>query len=229
LATTKVSPQLQVENESGTAPSNSRRRFLLGLGVSHVPLVEGMRGHAYEQPVPKMRSYLEAMAKLELMAPPPPEKPRTVVAALGPKMLALAAERTDGAHPYLVTPEHTAEARAILGQGKWLCPEQKILLETDPATARAIARNTVGFYLTLPNYRNNLKRLGFGDGDFDQGGSDRLVDALVAWGDEDAIRSRIEQHWEAGADHVCVQPITAEGMAARSFDERILDLLAPAP
>ena len=203
-------------------------RFLLGLGVSHVPLVEGLRGHTYEKPIAKMRDYLQAMSEAHCIAPPPPEKPPTVLAALGPKMLQLAAERADGAHPYNVTPEHTAEARAILGPGKLLCPEQKVLLETDSAQARAAGRNVLTPYLPLPNYRNNLERLGFTSDDFEGGASDRLVDALIAWGDEAAIRSRIQAHWDAGADHVCVQAISRDGSPQGLPDERILKLLAPA-
>jgi probable F420-dependent oxidoreductase len=161
------------------------------------------------------------------MGPPPAEKPKTVIAALGPKMLEVAAQLTDGAHPYNVTPEHTAQARAILGPGKLLCPEQMVLLEKDASIARAIGRRTLGRYFQLPNYRNNLLRLGFGESDFDGNGSDRLIDALVAWGSEDAIRKRIQQHWDAGADHVCIQSIPKEGMFPRPSDEKILELLAP--
>jgi len=204
----------------------SHGRFLLGLGVSHVPMVSTLRGHAYGKPVPTMRAYLDAMEAAPYQAPAPAAKPRTVLAALGPQMLALAAARVDGAHPYNVTPAHTAEARRILGAGKLLCPEQMVLLGTDPARARRGARAALAHYLVLENYVSNWRRLGFGDADFAGGGSDRFIDAMVAWGDETAIRRRVQEHWDAGADHVCIQPLHSEG--ARQIDERILDLLAPA-
>ncbi|TAK99033.1 MAG: TIGR03620 family F420-dependent LLM class oxidoreductase [Rhodospirillaceae bacterium] len=205
-------------------------RFLLGLGVSHGPLVEGVRGLKYGPPIPAMREYLEGMKRVKAMGMGPKlaEKPMTVLAALGPKMLALAAQAADGAHPYNVTPEHTAQARAILGPGKLLCPEQKVLLETDAATARAISRRLLAPYFQLPNYCNNLIRLGFKDSDFASGGSDRLIDALIAWGSADAIRTRIQQHWDAGADHVCIQVLPKEGTIPRAADEKIFELLAPA-
>lgn len=203
-------------------------RFLLGVGVSHMPLVEGVRRHAYGKPVATMREYLTAKAAAPYMAPPPATPPRTVIAALGPKMLALAAELADGAHPYNVTPEHTARARGILGAGKLLCPEQMVLLETDPARARAAARRALSIYLPLPNYANNWFTLGFTSDDVAGGGSDRLVDAMVAWGDEDAIRARLQAHWDAGADHVCIQPLNVSEDPMAPADERILELLAPA-
>jgi probable F420-dependent oxidoreductase len=200
-------------------------RFLLGLGVSHIPLVEGLRHHTYGKPVATMRAYLRAMAEAPYHSIPPPAPPKTVLAALGPKMLELSAEQADGAHPYNVTPEHTQKARALLGPGKPLCVEQGAILETNPAQARAIARQFLSIYLGLPNYVNNWRRLGFTDTDFAGGGSDRLVDALIAWGDEKAIRARIDEHWKAGADHVCLQAV---GQMARP-DERLLGLLAPGP
>jgi probable F420-dependent oxidoreductase len=205
----------------------SGNRFLLGLGVSHRPLVSDLRGHVYARPVATMRSYLEAMRLAPYQAPPPSEPPRTILAALGPRMLALSAEMTDGAHPYCVTPEHTAQARHILGPGKLLCPELMVLLQTDPAKARAAARGALATYLQLENYTNNWRRLGFADDDLAGGGSARFVDANVAWGDEGAIRARIQLFWDAGADHVCIQSIHPSGSRA-SMDERIFDLLAPA-
>jgi probable F420-dependent oxidoreductase len=198
-------------------------RFLLGLGVSHVPLVEGLRKHAYGKPVTTMRAYLQAMAEADYRSVAPPATPKTVLAALGPKMLELSAELADGAHPYNVTPEHTRRAREILGSGKQLCVEQAAILETNAADARAIARSFLSFYLTLPNYVDNWRRLGFNDADFAGGGSDRLVDSIIVWGDERAIRERIEAHWQAGADHVCVQAVGQGGLT----DERLLALLAP--
>jgi probable F420-dependent oxidoreductase len=203
-------------------------RFLLGVGVSHVPMVAGLRGHVYGKPVATMRDYLQAMRAAPYQAPPPPQPPRTVVAALGPRMLALAAELTDGAHPYNVPPEHTAEARGILGPDKLLAPEQMVLLETDPSRARRAARLALAPYLQLENYVNNFRRSGFGDADLAGGGSDRLIDAIIAWGDETAIRARIQQHWDAGADHVCIQSIHPDG-SRQALDERIFALLAPAP
>jgi probable F420-dependent oxidoreductase len=187
-----------------------------------------MRGHKYEKPIPTMRAYLEAMARVHYAGPAPAEKPKTVVAALGPKMLALAAELADGVHPYNVTAEHTAKAREIIGPDKLLCPELMVILETDASAARAIGRRTLSQYLQMPNYRNNFLRLGFSDTDCDNGGSDKLIDAIVAWGDEDAIRKRIQAHWDAGADHVCIQSLPKSGAALTKDDERIFELLAPA-
>ncbi len=185
-------------------------RFLLGLGVSHVPLVEQLRGHRYEKPVATMRAYLDVMDRSPYQSVAPPTKPLRVLAALGPKMLQLAGERADGAHPYNVNPEHTAQAREILGPKPYLCPEQAVVLETDPDKARQIGRAFLGLYLKLPNYTNNLLRLGFDESDFKDGGSNRLIDAIIAWGDPDAIRNRIQAHHAAGADHVCIQALTAD-------------------
>jgi probable F420-dependent oxidoreductase len=217
-------PMAMANGQRGLA-EQSGGRFLLGIGVSHAPSVEGLRGHAYGRPIATMQRYLEAMAAAPYAAPEPAEKPLTILAALGPRMLALSAELADGAHPYNVPPEHTQEARRILGPGKLLCPEVWVLLETDPATARAAARQALAPYMRLDNYANNWRRLGFGD-ELSGGGSDRFIDANVAWGDEKAIRTRIEQHWDAGADHVCIQTIRPDG--ARRPDERLLELLAPA-
>jgi probable F420-dependent oxidoreductase len=185
-------------------------RFVLGLGVSHVPLVEQLRGHQYEKPVARMRAYLDAMDQAPYRSVAPASKPIRVLAALRPKMLGLAAERSDGAHPYNVNPEHTARARQILGAGRYLCPEQAIVLETDPVKARKIAREFLELYLQLPNYTNNFLWLGFDENDFRNGGSDRLIDAIIAWGDVNAIRNRIREHHSAGADHVCIQVLTAD-------------------
>jgi probable F420-dependent oxidoreductase len=202
-------------------------RFLLGIGVSHAPLVEGVRGQVFENPVTKLRTYLEGMAKATYIATRPAEQPKTLVAALGPQMLALTRELADGSHPYNVTPDHTARAREILGPGKLLCPEQMVLLETDPATARAAGRKILATYLPLPNYRNSLGRLGFSGDDFENGGSDRLIDGVIAWGDETAIRNRIQAHWDAGADHVCIQAVPSDGNYQGPLPEAILELLAP--
>lgn len=180
-------------------------RFLLGIGVSHAPTVEGIRGHRYERPLATMREYLDAMDRAPYAAAPPTSEPPRVLAALGPKMLQLSAERAWGAHPYFVPVEHTALARQVMGEGPLLAPEQAIVLETNPDRARQIARVHTRVYLNLVNYTNNLRRLGFDEHDLADAGSDRLVDAVVAWGDVEAIVARVRAHLEAGADHVCVQ------------------------
>jgi probable F420-dependent oxidoreductase len=201
-------------------------RFLLGLGVSHRPIVEGLRGHDAGNALGYMGEYLDKMAGAPYMAVPPPEEPPVVIGALHPKMLELSARKTRGAHPYLVPPEHTAFAREILGKGPWLCPEQKVLMVTDAAKARAVARQAIGMYLGLPNYRRSLARFGYGDADLDGGGSDRLVDAVVVWGDEKRIADRVRAHFDAGADHVCIQPLDPDGLPRP--DRRVLQALAPA-
>jgi probable F420-dependent oxidoreductase len=199
-------------------------RFVLGMGVSHPPQVDP-RGHAYGKPVATMRAYLEAMASAGYTGPRPEDAFPLLLGALRPAMLELAATAADGAHPYLVPPEHTRRARAILGPGKLLATEQFVLLEEDPAEARRLAREAIAWYLTLPNYTDNLRWLGFGDGDLSDGGSDALVDALVAWGDEQSVRRRVLEHLEAGADHVCIQPI---GRGSDNFGVDQLRRLAPA-
>ena len=209
-----------------TLAEASGGRFVLGLGVSHAPMVAGIRGHEYGKPVTTMRNYLESMGKALYVGPQAAEEAPIVLAALRQNMLRLAGEKSRGAHPYFVTPEHTARAREILGEGPILAPEQKVLLETDASRAREIARANMKTYLALPNYQNNLRWLGFGDDDLADGGSDRLVDAIVAWGDEKAIAERIQAHYDAGADHVCIQPFRADG--APGPDLRILEALAPA-
>lgn len=216
-------------NSQHALAEQSGGRFLLGLGVSHAPLIEGLRGQTYASPLAKMKGYLEGMQQALYMSPPPAEKPRTVLAALGPKMIELAASHADGIHSYNVTPEHTAEARKVLGPDKLLCPELMVVLETDPMKAREIARALIGpFYLTMPNYRNSFLRLGFTEDDLENNGSDKLIDAIVAWGDEAAIRDRIQQHWDAGADHVCIQSIPRSNIMKLSpEDETVFELLAP--
>jgi probable F420-dependent oxidoreductase len=186
--------------------------------MSHTLLVEDARGHQYRQPVATMRSYLNAMENAAANAPPVDEPPPIVLAALGPRMTALARERTAGAFPYNVTPEHTASARAIIGPQKWLCVEQKVLLVSDPAKARGLARQAMAFYLPLTNYRNNWKRLGFSDEDLAGSASDRFVDAMVAWGSEAAIRRRIQDHLDAGASHVCIQSLHPDGQPMPDLD-----------
>ncbi len=177
-------------------------RFLLGLGASHAHAVEG-----YHRPYSTMVSYLD---RLDAAGSPASGR---VLAALGPRMLALSRDRAVGAHPYLVTPEHTATARDILGQGPLLAPEIKVVLDTDLDRARATARRHLEMYLRLPNYTNNLLRLGFVQDDFRDGGSDRLIDAVFALGDVDTVRKRMDAHYEAGADHAVLQVITADRTA----------------
>jgi probable F420-dependent oxidoreductase len=177
-------------------------RILIGLGSSHAPLV---KTEQYHRPLARLSRYL---VELDQLSPTVPTD-RRVLAALGPKTLALAAQRSAGAHPYLTTPQHTAEARDILGHSAVLAPEQKVILETNPTTARAIARNTLHQYLQLPNYTSNFLRMGFSPDDLEHGGSDRLIDGLIAWGNTDAVIKRISEHHAAGADHVAIQFLTA--------------------
>jgi len=197
-------------------------RFVLGIGISHAPLVD-LSGQRYEKPLAHMAQYLEAMDVATL---PPPEGqlrvPR-VLAALRPQMLALAREHADGAHPYFVPPEHTPLAREALGPDKLLIPEQAVVVSTDPTEARRAARDHMQLYLRLPNYVRNLLHLGYTDEDVAGGGSDRLVDAIVAWGDEAAIAGRVADLIDGGADHVVIQPLGDLDRAVRQ-----LEALAPA-
>jgi probable F420-dependent oxidoreductase len=183
-------------------------RFLVGIGVSHAPIIDADQPGRYSRPLSVTASFLDGLDA----AAPPLSLDHRVLAALGPKMLELAAQRAGGVHPYNVTPEHTATARKVLGPSKLVLPEQAVALTTDAAAARQIGRSFLVHYLELPNYANNIRRLGFTDDDFANGGSDRLIDAIVAWGDEDAIASRIREHRDAGADHVCVQVLSEQGM-----------------
>jgi probable F420-dependent oxidoreductase len=187
-------------------------RFLLGIGVSHAPSV-AERGHGYARPLATMNAYLDAMESAVFRGVEPAEPAPVVLAALGPKMLALAGERTRGAHPYFTPPEHTAMARQVLGAGPLLAPEQAFVLEADTVAARAKAREHMGYYLRLDNYRRNLRRLGFAEEELSGGGSDRLVDAIVASGGVDAVRDRVRAHLDAGADHVCVQAVGDDPLA----------------
>src|ERR1700733_7174008 len=195
-------------------------RFILGLGVSHVPMVEGIRGHKYEKPVPAMRAYLDGITKGE----PGSDTWPIAIAALGPLMLKLAASHTRGALPYNTTPQHTAEAAHILGQGKWLVAEQKVSLETYPAKARALGRKELSRYMTLDNYRNNWLRIGFSEAELANGGSDRFIDAMVLWGGADKVREGLRAHLAAGATQVCIQPVHEDGDTATR--DRILTELA---
>lgn len=192
-------------------------RFLLGIGVSHAPVVK-MRGAAYDKPVETMQRYLDAMDKAPYTGVAPSEPPGRVLAALGPRMLRLSAERALGAHPYFVPLEHTAVARKELGAGPLLAVEQAAVLSQDPTVARAAARKHMKRYLALDNYVNNLKRIGWSDADLANEGSDALVDAIVVWGEGRAIRERVDAHLASGADHVCLQVLRAD-LAAHPLAE----------
>jgi len=195
-------------------------RFILGLGVSHIPMVEGLRGHRYDKPLAAMGAYLDGINK----GAPDGAVPPVMVAALGPKMLALSAAKSRGAVPYNVTPQHTAEAAKILGPSKSLAVEQKVMIETDPVKARALGRKELARYLVLPNYRNSWLRQGFTEAELADGGSDRFIDAMALWGDADKVKQGLRAHFTAGATHVCLQPLHEDGdFAAR---DRILVALA---
>lgn len=193
-----------------TLAEQSGGRFLLGMGVSHKPLVEGVRGLQYGKPVATMKSYLEKMAQAPYTGVQPEKPPLTVIAALGPKMLELAATACAGAHPYFTSPEHTRFARETMGDGPLLCVEQKVILETDPGKARELARPVAKIYSSLPNYRNNWLRMGLSEDDIDNL-SDRFIDATFAWGSVEDIQQRLQEHFDAGADHVCIQPVNTNG------------------
>ncbi len=198
-------------------------RFLMGIGVSHAALIDAGEAGRYRRPLAAMAAFLDG-----LDAAPTPVAPSTrVLAALGPKMLELARERTAGAHPYNVTPEHTAAAREALGPSHLVLPEQAVALTTDPDVARTRGRQHLAHYLTLPNYTNNLRRLGFGDEDFADGGSTRLIAALVAWGDAAGIAARLQEHRDAGADHVCIQVLSDEGMLPRTALRELAPAVTP--
>jgi probable F420-dependent oxidoreductase len=210
-------------NGANTLNEAYDQRFVLGLGVSHAPVVKA-RGHEYDKPLSAMRDYVQAIAEHPYDAPPPRRPSPVVLAALGPRMLELARDRAAGAHPYFVPPAHIARAREILGPEPVLAPEQVVVLEADAERAREIGRRHMAYYLQLPNYVNNLRALGFTAADVADGGSDRLVDAIVAWGDEPAIGARLSEHFDAGADHVAVQAYAGDGAEALRWLER----LAPA-
>lgn len=195
-------------------------RFILGLGVSHPPMVEGLRGHTYEKPIPAMRRYLNGITKDQ---PGAAEWP-LCVAALGPLMMKLSGDMTQGAIPYNTNPRHTAEAAKILGPNKWLAIEQKVTIETDPVKARALGRKELERYMTLDNYRNNFLRIGFTEKDLENGGSDDFIDQMCLWGSADQVKAGLRAHFAAGATHVAIQPVHAEGdIAAR---DHILTALA---
>jgi probable F420-dependent oxidoreductase len=199
-------------------------RFILGLGVSNAAANE-RRGVRYERPVKFMREYLTAMRTVPYAAPAPVAEVPVVLGSLLPRMLHLAAAETAGVLTYFTPPEKTAQVRAILGPDKWLCAEQAVLLEPDPTRARAVAREYMRFYLRIPHYPTMLTALGFSAADFSHGGSDQLVDAIVAWGGPEKLRERISAHYAAGATHVCILPLPASG--DRVPDEGTLEALAP--
>jgi probable F420-dependent oxidoreductase len=200
-------------------------RFVLGIGVSHQPTVTD-RGHTYIRPYSFMKEYLARLKSSMYRGVPPKQDVPIVIAALHPKMLELAARETRGTHPYFVPTKHTATVRAQIGPAPWICVEQTVVFETDTNKARAAARRFMGNYVPrLPNYTNNLRALGWQDAEFADGCSDRLVDAIVAWGNENKIRDRVDEHFKAGATHVCLQAIRADGQPGP--DLRALEALAP--
>ncbi|MFF0496507.1 LLM class F420-dependent oxidoreductase [Nocardia aobensis] len=204
-------------------------RFLLGVGVSHQSMVDGNHQGRYgNRPYSTMVDYLDRMDAGIFMGAAAPVAPQRVLAALGPRMLRLAARRGVGAHTYFVPVEHTAVAREAMGRDALLAPAQTVVLDTDPGRARALARKFMRLYLTLPNYTNNLRRLGWGDDDLAGGGSDRLVDAIVAWGSLEQIAARVQAHLDAGADHVCVQVLTPDPQTLPQTEWRELASIIPA-
>lgn len=213
-----------MKQAANTVAEQSGGRFILGIGVSHKPMVEGLRRLSYDRPLTTMRNYLDAMDASPYMAIAPAEPPKRLLAALGPKMLALSGEKADGAHPYWTTPEHTAEAREILGPDKLLCVEQKVVLSSDPSEARTTAATALSIYADLPNYRNNWLRLGYTNEQIDNRDK-AFIDAVVAWGTADQIEERLRAHLDAGANHVCVQALNPSNPF--QADERALEALAP--
>ena len=213
-----------MKQAANTVAEQSGGRFILGIGVSHAPFVEGFRKVSYDKPLTQMRNYLEAMDASPYMAAGPAEPLPRLLAALGPKMLALAGEKADGAHPYWTTPEHTAQARASLGPDKLLCVEQKVVLSSDPSEARSTAVAALAIYADLPNYRNNWLRLGYTNEQIDAR-DDAFMDAVVAWGTAEQIETRLQAHMDAGANHVCIQALNPANPFA--VDERALEALAP--
>jgi probable F420-dependent oxidoreductase len=213
-----------MKQAANTLAEQTGGRFVLGLGVSHGPMVAGLRGLDYSKPLTKMRDYLAAMETQPYRGIAPEDEPLVLLAALGPKMLELSASAADGAHPYWTTPEHTAMAREAIGPDALLCVEQKVVFTTDADAARAAGNQQIDRYAALPNYRNNWIRLGFTEDEIEQR-DHRFVDAVVVWGDEDRVRAGVQAHYDAGADHVCVQPINPDMSA--DIDWNVLELLAP--
>jgi probable F420-dependent oxidoreductase len=200
-------------------------RFILGIGVSHRSLVEDLRGHTYAKPYSYMREYLPRMKAAVYRAVAPKTEPPLVIAALHPKMLALAAREARGTHTYLCLPDHTKRAREVMEADAWVCPSITVILERDAVKARARARQHLSFYADQQNYQRILLAQGFSPADFDNGCSDRLIDTLIAWGSEEHIRERIDAHLAAGANHVCLMPLRCDHDALP--DERALEAFAP--
>jgi probable F420-dependent oxidoreductase len=199
-------------------------RFILGIGVSHRSLVEDLRGHTYTKPYSYMSGYLPGMKSAVYRAVAPKTEPPLVIAALHPKMLALAAREARGTHTYLCLPEHTKRAREVMGPNAWVCPSVIVILERDAAKARARAREHLSFYANQQNYQRILLAQGFTGADFENGCSDRLIDTVIAWGSEEQIRERINVHLAAGANHVCLMPLRCD--KPNLPDERALEALA---
>lgn len=199
---------LTARNAQRTLHEASGGRFLLGLGVGHAPFIEGVRNVSYANPYTEMVDYLAAMERAPFTAVAAPDEPPTVLAALGPKMLRLAATAAQGAHPYFSPVEHTAFAREVMGQGSLLAPEVMVVVDDDRARATETARQQMDRYLQLPNYTNNLRRFGFTDDDIVGGPSERLIDAIVVRGSIDDVVARVREQHDAGADHVCIQVLS---------------------
>ncbi|RZT12468.1 putative F420-dependent oxidoreductase [Mycobacterium sp. BK558] len=195
----------EVATRYATLTETHGERFLLGIGVSHAPLIDSQEPGRYRKPLAATKAFLDGIDA----SPQPVPTGNRVLAALGPKMLELSATRAAGAHPYLTSPEHTRQAREVLGEGPLLLPEQSVLLTDSREQAREIGTDWLKSYLALPNYANNILRTGFTEEDISTV-SDRLFDALIAWGDEETVLRRVTEHRDAGADHVCVQVLTAD-------------------
>jgi probable F420-dependent oxidoreductase len=193
-------------------------RLFLGVGIGHRPLLDKRSPGQTAKPLESIRHYLDALDGGENPVP----REDMFLGALGPRMLRLAVERTAGAHPYLVTPAHTREARKLMGPNALLAPEQHVVLDTDPVRARSLARQWMAVYLGLPNYVANFHRMGFDEADLAHGGSDRMVDALVGWGDAAQVAQRVHEHLDAGADHVAVQVLVPERMTFPKDEWRTL-------
>ena len=202
-----------------------KNRFILGLGVSHVSFVEEIRGHKFGKPVSSMNEYLEKLGNADIDPNLRMKDRNIILAALGPRMLELAAAKSKGAIPYSVTPDYTAKAREILGPEAWLCVEQKVCLTNIESEARNVARKQMGRYLRWPNYLNNWMRMGFNEADLEGHGSSKFLDAMVCWGSEKRIMSYLEEHFSSGADHVVVQALQPDGMEGTDFS--VLQALAP--
>ena len=199
-------------------------RFLLGIGVSHKPSVQGVQGIPFEKPLATMVNYLDAMQQAGWRGPET-DMPPVVVAALGPKMLELSRDASAGAHPYWTTPEHTAMAKEIMGDDALLCVEQKVCMTTDPEAGRAKGAEQLAIYSRLPNYRNSWKRMGFTEEQI-ASNDPAFVDAVFAWGDADALQARVDAHYAAGATHVCIQPVHPSAERG-TIDWDVLEALAP--